>query len=207
MAGMNDDAVLTAGAGWVFLAPANTVSPTDVQISPLSGGFNPADIPVAWVPVGHTSRDDLPEFGSDGGDSEVRGSWQNSALRQTITEVAVDYVTLNLLQFDNDTLALYYGAANSMVNGERRFRVTTSATGTVEKALLVVIVDGDASVGFYAPKASFKREDAISLATDDFGALPVRATFLQGYSGTDVAANRLLFDWVGGEIVAPDETP
>lgn len=203
----NDDAVLTAGAGWVFLAPANTASPTDVQVSPLSGGFDPSDLPVAWVPIGHTSRDDLPEFGSDGGDTEVRGSWQNAALRQVVTETAVDYVTLNLLQFDNDTLALYYGAANTLVNGERRFRVKTTSTGTVEKALLVVIVDGDVSVGFYAPKASFKREDAISLATDDFGALPVRATFLEGYDGVDTPATRLMFDWIGGEIVAPDETP
>lgn len=205
--GMNDDAVLAAGAGWVFLAPPNTASPTDVQVSPLSGGFDPTDLPVAWVPIGHTSREDLPEFGSDGGDSEVRGSWQNASLRQVVTEVNIDYVTLNLLQFDNDTLSLYYGAANALTNGERRFRVKSSATGTVEKALLIVIVDGDESVGFYAPKASFKREDAISLATDDFGALPTRATFLQGYSGTDTADNRLLFDWIGGEIEAVDPTP
>jgi hypothetical protein len=203
----NNDAVLTAGAGWVFLAPPNTASPTDVQVSPLSGGFDPSDIPVAWVPVGHTSRDDLPEFGSDGGDTEVRGSWQNASLRQVVTATNVDFVTLSLLQFDNDTLSYYYGAANAMVNGERRFRVKSSTTGTVEKALLVVIVDGDVSVGFYAPKASLKREDAISLATDNFGALPVRATFLQGYDGTDTVPNQLMFDWIGGEIVAPDETP
>lgn len=204
---MNDSAVLTAGAGWVFLAPANTASPTDVQVSPLTGGFDPSDLPVAWVPIGHTSRDDLPEFGSDGGDSEVRGSWQNASLRQVITETNVDFVTINLLQFDNDTLALYYGTANPLTNGERRFRVKTSAGGTVEKALLVVIVDGDTSVGFYAPKASFKRDDAISLATDDFGALPVRATFLQGFDGTDTPDNRTLFDWIGGEIEAVDLTP
>lgn len=203
MAGMNDNAVLTAGSGWVFLAPANTASPTDVQISPLTGGFVPSAIPVAWVPVGHTSRDDLPEFGSDGGDSEVRGSWQVASLRQVVTETPVDFVTLNLLQFDNDTLALYYGQANPMASASRRFRVATSSTGTVEKALLIVIVDGLTSVGFYAPRASFKREDAISLATDDFGQLPVRATFLQGYSGTDTAPNRTLFDWVGGAIVVP----
>ena len=203
----NNDAVLTAGAGWVFLADANTASPTDVEVSPLSGGFDPSDLAVDWVPVGHTSREDLPEFGSDGGDTEVRGSWQNAALRQVVTETAVDSVTLNLLQFDNDTLALYYGQANAMVNGERRFRVKSSPSGTVEKALLVVIVDGDVSIGFYAPNASFKREDAISLAVDYFGALPVRATFLQGYSGTDTTDNRLLFDWIGGEIEAPDETP
>lgn len=207
MAGMNDDAVLTAGAGWAFLAPANTLSPTDLMINPVSGGFDPTDLPVAWVPVGHTSREDLPEFGSDGGDSEVRGSWQNASLRQVVTETSVDYVTLNLLQFDNETLALYYGQANALTNGEQRFRVKSSVSGTVEKALLVVIVDGDVAVGFYAPKASFKREDAISLATDDFGALPVRATFLQGFSGTDTEPNRLLFDWIGGEIEAPDLTP
>jgi len=201
----NDDAVLTAGAGWVFLAPVNTASPTDVQVSPLTGGFDPTDIPVAWIPVGHTSRDNLPEFGSDGGGTEVRGSWQNASLRQVVTDVAVDFVTLNLLQFDNSTLELYYGSANAMVNGERRFRVASAPATTVERALLIVIVDGDEAVGFYSPKSSFKRDDAIALATDDFGALPTRATFLQGTDG--VAGEPLLFDWIGGEILAPDTTP
>jgi hypothetical protein len=194
----NDDAVLTAGQGFVFLAPANTASPTDVQVSPLTGSFDPADLPVAWVPVGHTSRDDLPEFGSDGGDTEVRGSWQNAALRQVTTETAVDYVTLNLLQFDNETLALYYGQANAAAAAARRFRVLTPGTGSLERALLIVVVDGDVSVGFYAPKTAFKREDAISLATDDFGVLPVRGTFLQGKDG--VAGDDMMFDWIGGEI-------
>lgn len=196
----NDDAVLTAGQGFVFLAPANTASPTDVQVSPLSGGFDITDIPVAWVPIGHTSRDDLPEFGSDGGDTEVRGSWQNAALRQVTTQTPVDFVTLNLLQFDNDSLELYYGVANAAAAAARRFRVVSPGTGNVERALLVVIVDGDVSVGFYAPKAAFKREDAVTLATDDFGVLPVRATFLQGFDGVDLPANKLIFDWIGGEI-------
>jgi len=194
----NDAAVITAGAGWVFLAPINTASPTDDEIDPpgVVVVFDPTDLPVAWVPVGHTSRDDLPEFGSDGGDTEVRGSWQNASLREVTTETAVEYVTLNLLQFDSDTLELYYGQTNPLVAGERRFRVS-GVSGEVTRALLVVIVDGDTSVGFYAPKASFRREDAISLATDDFGALPVRATFLTGTGGYK-------FEWIGGEIEAPD---
>lgn len=201
---MDDNAVLTAGAGWVFLADVNTASPTDDQVDPPAGAFVPSAIPVAWVPVGHTSRDDLPEFGSDGGDSEVRGSWQNASLRQVITETAVDFVTINLLQFDNDTLELYYGQANPLVNGERRFRVNATG-GTVEKALLIVIVDGPVSVGLYAPKVSFTREDAISLAVDDFGALPVRATFLAGQDGG--TGDSFKFDWIGGAIEAPDLTP
>jgi hypothetical protein len=201
----NDSAVLTAGAGWVFLADANTVSPGDDLVDPPAGPFVPSALPAAWVPVGHTSRDDLPEFGSDGGDTEVRGSWQNASLRQVITETAVDYVTINLLQFDNDTLELYYGVENPLTNGERRFRVATTPTGTVEKALLIVIVDGNVSVGLYAPRVSFTRDDAISLAVDDFGTLPVRATFLQGTDGP--AGDSLLFDWIGGSIIAPDTTP
>ena len=194
----NDNAVLTAGKGYVFLAPANTASPTDLEVSPLTGGFDPTALDEAWAPIGHTSRDDLPEFGSDGGDTETRGSWQKSSLRQVVTETAVDYVTLNLLQFDNESLELYYGVANAADAGAKRFRVVGSPSGTIERALLIVIVDGDESVGFYSPKSSFKREDAISLATDDFGALPVRATFLEGTDG--VAGDPVLFDWIGGEI-------
>jgi hypothetical protein len=33
-------------------------------------------------------------------------------------------------------------------------------------------------VGFYSPKSSFRRDDSIELAVDEFAAFPIRATFL-----------------------------
>jgi hypothetical protein len=39
-------------------------------------------LPNNWRSIGHTSRGDLPELGYDGGDTEVRGTWQNESLRE-----------------------------------------------------------------------------------------------------------------------------
>lgn len=130
----------------------------------------------AWKNIGHTSRDDLPEFGADGGETETRGSWQNASLREVVTDQAADYCVMRLLQFDADAMELYYGLNKSTTPGV--FGVADGTSVPVEKALFMVIVDGAHRVGFYSPKSSFRREDSIQLAVDEFAAFPVRATFL-----------------------------
>lgn len=141
----------------------------------------------AWKNIGHTSRDDLPVWDSDGGDVETKGSWQNASLRQVVTEQSADYLTMKLLQFDADALELYYGANASTTAGV--FGVADGNAVPVEKALFIVIVDGAHKVGFYSPKSSFRRDDSIELAVDDFAVVPIRATFLSSGSSTK-------FEWL-----------
>lgn len=145
-----------------------------------------------WLNIGHTSREDMPEFGFDGGDAEVRGTWQNAALREVITEQAADYLTLYLHQFDKQSFELYYGPNASATPG-----VFGVAGGSVtnERAFLVIIVDGDTRIGFYASKSSVRREDAIQLPSDEFASLPIRATFLK------LGANNL-FDWISEDLLS-----
>lgn len=164
----------------------------------LTGGTTPASAitttgaPWAWSMLGHTSRDDLPEFGFDGGDTETRGTWQNSAVKQVITNPTVDSVTFKLHQFDEQGLALYYGSSNaSSTVGE--FAVADAATSGTEKAILIVIVDGDAKIAFHAQRSSIQRDDSVSIAVDEFAALPLKATFLK--NGT---AN--LFSWISLDV-------
>lgn len=185
---LNDNAVFTAAKGYIYTAPVGTVAPASTDI----GTFDPAaGLAVDWTNIGHTSREDLPEFGYDGGDTETRGSWQSEALASVVTEPAVDYVTFNLHQFDEEALALYYGVPNvSTVEGE--FSVAGSATSTTDRALCIVIVDGDKTIAFYARKAGIRREDAIEMAVDEFATLPLRATFLK--DGTNP-----LFSWISDD--------
>jgi|688.fasta_scaffold337839_2 hypothetical protein len=150
-------------------------------------------LPNGWKSVGHTSRGDLPELGYDGGDTEVRGTWQNESLREVETKPLADYLKLALHQFDIDTFELYYGRDASNEAGV--FGVTGTAA-PVEKALFIIIVDGDVKVGFYSPKASFRRDDSISLKVDEFAAVPVRATFLKFGS-----ANK--YQWVNADLFLP----
>lgn len=150
-----------------------------------------ATAPNGWSTLGHTSRGDLPEFGFDGGDTEVRGTWQNENLREIVTKPIADYLTLFLQQFDTQAFELYYGKDASNQVGV--FGVASGTVSPVEKALLIIIVDGDVKIGFYSPKASMRRDDSISLATDEFASLPVRATFLKHGS-----ANK--FEWINQDL-------
>lgn len=164
---------------------------TDLVGASASAEFTVTTAPNGWQNIGHTSRDEMPEFGFDGGDSEVKGSWQNPSLREVVTEAAADYLILNLNQFDEGGLTLYYGpkSANSTPGV---FGVEGSAR-TYERAFLVIIVDGDFRLGFTAPKSNVKRDDAISLPVDDFGYMPIKATFLK-------MGNRDKFQWINEDL-------
>ncbi|GAB3912697.1 hypothetical protein ACFQ1S_06445 [Kibdelosporangium lantanae] len=175
---MNDNAVVTASRGFIFTATAGTAPPTPSVIDT----FKPDTTLTGWTSVGHTSDEDLPEFGFDGGDTETKGTWANRALRTVETEAPVDYVQFSLQQFDSHALEMYYGVQNSSTD-PGVFAVRRTAAKLPDQALLIVVVDGPTSIAFYAPRTTIRRQDAIALATDEFGNLPVRATILDDGTG------------------------
>lgn len=140
-----------------------------------------------WEPIGHTAADELPELGYEGGESEAKPTWQKKNLRNVSTEAPVDYVTVKAQQFDAETLELYYGKNASRVANV--FGVDDPSSDGVEKAFQIVMVDGDFKIAFSAAKATVGRDESISLATDDFATLPLRATFVKH-------PGRHLFQWV-----------
>lgn len=191
----NDDAVLTAAVGYVYVAAVGTAAPTPAQLKSINL-TNPASwAATGWTSVGHTSRGTLPEFGFEGGDAEVKGSWQKKKLREVATDDPIDSLTVVLHQFDEDALSLYYGPNATSTPGV--FAVGTSQTN--EKAVLVVIEDGDLRLGHHAHKASVKRDEAIELPIDDLAALPVRFTYLDYQSEAPFSwINEDLFNAVAG---------
>lgn len=142
--------------------------------------------PLGWEPVGHTAEEELPEFGYEGGESESRGTWQKKNLRQVSTENPVDYVTIRAQQFDMDTLELYYGKNAS--TAANVFGVEDPSSAGVDKAFMIVMIDGDFKIAFSAAKATVGREESISLESDSFATLPLRATFVKH-------PGRHLFEW------------
>lgn len=188
---LNDAAVLTAAVGYVYLnSTLGAAAPTPAALKTINLENTSAWTPTTWKLVGHTSRNDMPEFGFDGGDTEVKGTWQRKKLKEVQTSDLVDSLTIKLQQFDEDALELYYGANASVTEGEFAVSGTFSP---VERALLVVIQDGTTRLGFYASKASIKRDDAIDLPVDDFASLPIKATFLN--NSTDP-----LFKWINEDL-------
>jgi hypothetical protein len=163
----------------------------------LTGGTTPlapvtqVSAATGWNSIGHTSRGDLPEFGYEGGDHEVKGTWQNEALREIVTKPIQDSVSLKLHQFDQSTFELYFGTDSSSTAGV--FGVANGNVAPVEKAFLVLVVDGANRVGFYSPRASVRRDKSIDMKVDDLAALPVKATFLKYGS-----ANK--FEWINANF-------
>ncbi|MFY9491049.1 MAG: phage tail protein [Mycobacterium sp.] len=190
--------VTVTGTGPFIIAPDASVTGTLTATGTgLTGGAatltNVAATGTGWTNIGHTSRGDLPEFGFEGGDTEVKGTWQNESLREVVTDPVADYLTLMLHQFDTQAFELYYGKDASVEAGV--FGVANGNPAPVEKALLIVIVDGNRKVAFYSPKASLRRDDSISLAVDEFATLPIRATFLKH-------SNANKFEWVAENLFA-----
>lgn len=177
-----DDAVFVPASGYIYTAPVGTEADL-TDFDPDVFGITDAS---EWEPVGYTSEENLPEFGYEGGDSESKGSWQKKNMRQISTESPVDYVTFQPQQITPETLAMYYGPNAS--TDPKRFGIDIPGK-TVDKAILIVLVDGDAAVGFTAAKTSISREESVSLATDDFATFPVRATF-------EKLTGRRLFEWI-----------
>ncbi|MGW3956845.1 phage tail tube protein [Streptomyces sp. NPDC004752] len=98
-----DEAAIVPGTGFIYLADPDTAKPTAIT-DPLNPG-------PGWINIGHTSRDDLPEFGRDGDGTETIGSWRSVKLRQTSPDVTY-LVTFQFVQASTDTYKLYFGTGD-----------------------------------------------------------------------------------------------
>lgn len=193
----NNGAVLTPATGYIFTAATGTEAPTlaDVNAFDPALGITSGVTPVSWVSIGHTAREELPVFGYEGGETEVKGTWQNASFAEIVTEVAADYVTFNAHQFDNDVLSMFYGVTGSPGSTVGRFDVMDAPKNTVQKALLILIQDGDTTVALHAANTSIRREDEMELDIEELAYLPLRATFQK-------TTGKPLFSWVGNGLGA-----
>lgn len=188
---LNDNAVFVAATGYVFVAPNGTPAPTPAQLDALNlttfAGLN-----AAWTQVGHTSRETLPEFDTEGGDTKVRGTWQKQRLREVQTgDPNVDSVKLVLEQWDTTTLPLFFGSPDPTAP-TGVFGVTGNYV-PLEYAMLIILVDGSTVIGFYTARAAITRDGALKLPLDDFAGLPIKASFLD-YPGAR------LYDWISQDL-------
>jgi hypothetical protein len=186
---LTNSAVLVPAIGHIFVAPVGTAEPTPAAIDAFLASSGTM---AGWESVGHTARDELPTLGFDGGDTETKGTWQNANFREVVTEVPADYVTFNAHQFDRQILSLYYGQTGGTTPG--RFAVANAPTTTIERALLIIIVDGTTNIALYANKVSLRREDSIELSVDEFAYMPLRATFLKNGSAD-------LYVWISSDTI------
>ena len=168
---INDNATLVIGSGNYFLAPVGTAIPANLDA-----------ISTPWTNIGHTSIEDIMSWESDGGEATVLGTLQNAALRTSYSK-RTEKFTIQLQQFDESSLKLYFGS-NATADLEGWVAVPGSPAPTVQ-AFLAVYVDGENIFAVYAPKAEILRGDDIDLSdTESLASLPISVTPVQYGSNT-----------------------
>lgn len=172
---LTDGAVLVPGVGHIWTGVVGTA--TKPTLTALNTFASAGTVPSGWTSLGHTSLADVLVFDQSGGETDVKGSWQNPSLRTVITSTAVDFFTVKSLQVqDNTILSLYYGGGDASTANE--FALPDSPAAT-EKAVTVVLLDGSTPVALYVPKASILRADAPDVSADDFMDFPLKFTILK----------------------------
>lgn len=168
---ISNDAVLKVGNGHFYTAPVGTPRPTDL--------LNLGD---EWEHMGHTSLEDILQSNVEGGESTLLGSLQNRNLKTSYSARSQSF-QINLLQFNEDSLQLYYGA-NATVTADGDFEVPETAEAE-ERAWLFLFFDGPRVGGIYAAKASFMSAEPFSISdTESLASLPLTITPLRHGSST-----------------------
>lgn len=157
------------GHGAIFIAPANTALPA----TPLTAFTLTGAAPAGWENLGHTSKDNLPAFGRDGGDKSVLDSWLADGIA-TVYAPTSWTLGINPIQVDKNSLDLGFGGNFDTDGG---YIVPGTNTGAA-KALVLLMTDGTATMLFYMPNTSVVLGDVPSLDTTKFLEIPLSATIL-----------------------------
>jgi hypothetical protein len=164
----NDAATLVISTGRIYKATTGTPLPADL------------DTPgVGWDEIGHTSLEEILGIASEGGEATTLGTLQNKQLR-VVRADRTETFTLNVQQWDESALKLYYGQNMVDVEGDGSFLGVPTNPVPTECAFLAVFKDGANIFAVYAPKVEIFRGDDVDLSdTESLASLPLSITPLQ----------------------------
>lgn len=170
-----DNAALVVANADFYTAPVGTAAPTDLET-----------INEEWKILGHTSPEDILSWASEGGDATTIGSLQNPSLRTVYADRTESFST-TLLQWDEDTLKLYFGSNMKEIATGSIFSGVPSKPTATKVALLVVVKDNENRFGIYAPSTEILRGDDVAFDdTENFAGLPITVTPVN-YNGSSWA--------------------
>jgi len=158
----DDQNVVVAGTGAVYVAPVGTAVPADL-----------ATPPAAWVDVGYVGEDGVTFTFSR--DQEDVNAWQVSTpVRVLVTNEPVG-IAFELLQFDRLTVALAF-RGGTFAGGPPPAVYTYTppdAGASDERAMLIDAIDGDAQFRFSFPRVQLTEDVEFQLVRSDAVRLPL----------------------------------
>ena len=175
---IDDSALLIAGRGNVLVCDVGEAPPTLAELLAYASS-NYGDAIEGYTTIGHTSPTDLPEWDSDGGDSETKRTWEKENVYEKVDPVT-NWFTVNALQFDNYVMSLREGGGTATTANTFASPTTRSA---IEKGALIVYIKGGEVIGEYIPRVSIRGDGSIAHDVDEFSQIPLRFTQLSAPSG------------------------
>lgn len=173
----NTDATIVPGRGTVLTAAVGTAPPDFLTVDPTD---KTALSTINWDTLGHTSRENAVALSKDGGDPTTRGSWWDSALSTSYSDVNWG-LTVNTLQVDALSLGLAFGGGTH--TAAQKSYTVKAAISAIEKAVFVLMVDGPKRMGLYFPRASVTLGDAPEIDPENFFEIQLGAQILTASNG------------------------
>lgn len=164
---LNAAQTILPGRGLVFYGAPNLAPPNKATINPATPSTY-----TGWTCMGHTSRDNAVALTKEGGETTVRGSWWDDALRSTTSPVVLGS-TINSLQVDKETLDVAFPGGRVIGGG-----YAVGSVGTIEKAVYILMVDGSSRAGIYAPRQALTLGDAPSIDVENFFEIQIGGPWL-----------------------------
>lgn len=170
---VNNEALVIASRGAIFLADKNTPLPTGKlnDFAKLMAGVSVPSLS-AWERLGNTSRENLPEFTLEAGDTTQKGSWDNESIRTVFGDKSLSY-TLHPMQHDAATVAKIL---NGWTTEGDKSAVMGATDWSFECAVVIVINDGGMISGFYIPNNTAAPTGLPSLSLEDFSEFELTCT-------------------------------
>lgn len=172
-----DAAITIAGRGHVYTADVDAPTP-DVTSYKFNGG---ADITVdtkkfTWL--GDTSSENMIEFETDGGDVNVKRTWDREAVRG-VKESVTNTLTIQSVNLSGRALAVAF--PGSQMDPTTKYYGLEPGSES-EKAVLIVVEDGDLASAFYFPRVQLSGS-LPKLQLDEFAEMEIKGTLLKPVSG------------------------
>ena len=157
----DDQNVVVAGTGAVYVAPVGTAVPVDLAA--------PA---APWSDIGYVGEDGVTFTFSR--DQEDVNAWQVSTpVRVLVTNEPVG-IAFELLQFDRETVALAFrGGTFTGIAPAPIVYTPPDAGASDERALLIDAIDGDAQFRFAFPRVQLTEDVEFQLVRSDAVRLPL----------------------------------
>lgn len=168
---MSAEETIIPGQGWVLLGEKDTAVPDIATWDP----SKPTGL-TGFTVLGHTSKDNPPALSKDGGETELKDTWDVPGLRAE-TSVVKWSATVNVVSVTQSVLELAF-PGGKWDNEHKAMFIPANAT-TVSKAVLIIMKDAVAGYSaIYIPSGAIALGEAPSIATDGFFELQLNISAL-----------------------------